>query len=131
MNTAYVPTLVFWEDSSRPRVSHWNLPFWDDPGLLVWYLWIFQVYRTFYKLDVKILAPVNHEQKNSVELNRLLLKFVLSCTVGIQESSCKENAKLNFLGTKWESKMSRKKIFQNFREPKIQNFDNHGATYVI
>ena len=56
---AYVPTLPFWEDSSLPPVSHWNLPFWDDPGLLVRYLWIFQVYHTFYKLEVKILAAFN------------------------------------------------------------------------
>ena len=45
--------------------------------------------------------------KSSVELNRLLLKFVLLCqvfvnlycNVGIQESSRKYNAKFNFLGT--------------------------------
>ena len=68
--------------------------------------------------------------KSSVELNKLLLKFVLLC-LGIQESSRKDNAKFNFLGTIWESNMSWKKIFQDFREPKIQNFGNHGATYVI
>ena len=55
--------LPFWEDSSRPPVSHWSIPFWDDPGLLVRYLWIFQIYHTFYKLDVKILAAIN-EFKN-------------------------------------------------------------------
>ena len=68
--------------------------------------------------------------KSSVELNKLLLKFVLLC-LGIQESSRKDNAKFNFLGIIWESNMSWKKIFQDFREPKIQNFGNHGATYVI
>ena len=70
--------------------------------------------------------------KSSVELNRLLLKSVLLCQVGIRkESSRKDNAKFNFLGRIWESKMSWKKIFKDFREPKIQNFGNHGATYVI
>ena len=70
--------------------------------------------------------------KSSVELNRLLWKFVLLCQVGIvMLNSRKENAKFNFLETIWESKMSWKKIFQDFREPKIQKFVNHGATYVI
>ena len=69
--------------------------------------------------------------KRSVKLNILLLKFVLLCQVGIQESSRKDNAKFNFEGTVWDSKMSWKKIFQNFREPKIQNFGNHGAINVI
>ena len=48
--------LPFWEDSSCPPVSSWNLLFWDDLGLIVWYWLIFQVDHTFYKLDVKILA---------------------------------------------------------------------------
>ena len=69
--------------------------------------------------------------KSSVELNRLLLKFVLLCQVGIQENSRKDNEKFNFLGTIWQSEMSWKKIFQDLREPKIQKFGNHGATYVI
>ena len=51
--------LPFWEDSSRRLVSYWNRSFWDEPGLLVRYLWIFQVHNTFYKFDVKILAPIN------------------------------------------------------------------------
>ena len=67
-----------------------------------------------------------------MELNRLLWKFLLLCQVGIvMSNSCKENAKFNFLETICESKMSWKKIFQDFREPKIQTFVNHGATYVI
>ena len=70
--------------------------------------------------------------KSSVELNRLLLKSVLLCQVGIgKESSRKDNAKFNFLGRIWESKMSWKKIFKDLRERKIQNFGSHGATYVI
>ena len=51
--------LPFWEESSRPCGPSWNLPFWDDSGLNVRYLWIFQVDHTFYKLDVKILAAIN------------------------------------------------------------------------
>ena len=51
--------LPLWEHSCSPPVSHWHIPFWDDPGLLVKYLWILQVYHTFYKLDVKILAAIN------------------------------------------------------------------------
>ena len=67
-----------------------------------------------------------------MELNRLLWKFVLLCQLGIvMSNSCKENAKFNFLETICESKMFWKKIFQDFREPKIQKFVNHGATYVI
>ena len=47
------------EGSARPPVYYWNLTFWDDPGLNVRYLWIFQVDHIFYKLDVKILATSN------------------------------------------------------------------------
>ena len=54
--------LPIWEDSSRPPVSHWNLLFWDDSALLVRYSWIFHVYHTFYKLEVKILAAINEIQ---------------------------------------------------------------------
>ena len=46
----------------------------------------------------------------------------------IQESSREDKAKLNFLGVIWESKRSWRADFQAFREPKIQNFGNHGAT---
>ena len=35
--------------------------------------------------------------KSAVELNILLLKFVLLCQVDIQESSLEEDAKLKFL----------------------------------
>ena len=42
--------------------------------------------------------------KSTVELNRLLLKFLLLCYVDIQESSCKGNAKFNFLGIIWQSR---------------------------
>ena len=51
--------LPCWEDSSRPPSPSWNPSLWDDPGLNVRYLWIFQVDHTFYKLDVKILAANN------------------------------------------------------------------------
>ena len=30
-----------------PLFNSWNLPFWDDPGLYVRYLWIFQINHTF------------------------------------------------------------------------------------
>ena len=70
--------------------------------------------------------------KSAVELNRLLLKLVLLRQVDIQESSCRKgNAKFNFPGIIWEKKMSWRVIFQYFREPKIQNCGNRGATYVI
>ena len=39
--------------------------------------------------------------KGAVDLNRLLLKFVLLCHVDIRESSREENAKFNFLGIIW------------------------------
>ena len=42
--------------------------------------------------------------KRAVELDRLLLKFVLLCQVDIQESSREHNAKFNFLGIIQESK---------------------------
>ena len=132
----------------RPPVSSWNLLFWDDPGLNVKHLWIFQVDHTFYKLHVKILATSNkitcvhcswppclswavdlcqqkhlakevrrislrintvwnfESIKSAVELNRLLLKLVLLYQVHIQESSCEDNTKLNFLVIIWESKRS-------------------------
>ena len=41
-----------------------------------------------------------------MELNRLLLKFVLLCQVDIKESSGEDNAKFNFLEIIWESKVS-------------------------
>ena len=49
-----------------------------------------------------------------MELNRLLLKFVLLCQVDTHENFCEENAKFTFLGIIWESE--------------IQNFDNYDAT---
>ena len=67
--------------------------------------------------------------KINVELNILLLKFVLLCHVDVQESSRKDNAKFYFLGVIWESKTSWRVIFQNFSEPEIQNLGNHGTTY--
>ena len=51
--------LPFWKDTSHPPGPSWNLPFWDDPGLNVRYLWIFQVDHTFYKLDMEILTANN------------------------------------------------------------------------
>ena len=55
--------------------------------------------------------------KTAVELNILLLKFLMLCQVDTQKSSRKENAKFNFLCTGWESKRS----WKAFRKPKIQN----------
>ena len=69
--------------------------------------------------------------KSPVELNKLLLKFLLLYFVDIQESSHKDNAKFNFLGIILESKRSWTAHFQAFREPKIQNFGNHVATSKI
>ena len=57
-----------------------------------------------------------------------IIKILLLCQVGIQESSCEDNAKLNSLGVIWESKRSWRAHFQAFGEPKIQNFPKHGAT---
>ena len=70
--------------------------------------------------------------KGAVDLNRLLLKFVLLCHVDIRESSREENAKFNFLGIIWESKRSKRVLFAGFREPKIQYFPSgiHNATMV-
>ena len=50
--------LPFWEDRSCAPGPSWNL-FWDDPGLNVRYLWIFQFDHIFYKLGVKIFATNN------------------------------------------------------------------------
>ena len=47
----------------------------------------------------------------------------------IQESSCKDIAKFRFLVVIWQSKMSWREHFQAFKEPYIQNFGNHGATF--
>ena len=44
--------------------------------------------------------------KSAAELNTLLLNFLLLFHVDIQESSCVDNAKFNFLGIIWESKRS-------------------------
>ena len=52
--------------------------------------------------------------KRAMELNRLLLKFVLLCQVDIHENFREENAKFTFLGIICESE--------------IQNFDNYDAT---
>ena len=69
--------------------------------------------------------------KSAVELNRLLVKFVLLCQVNIHERSREDNAKFNFLGIIWESKRSGRGHFQVCREPKIQNFGNHVASSEI
>ena len=44
--------------------------------------------------------------KSVVELNRLLLKFLLLCHGVIQKGYCGGKAKFNFLGIIWESKRS-------------------------
>ena len=66
--------------------------------------------------------------KSAVELNILLLKFVLLCLVDIQESFREDNAKFNVLGIIWESKGPPECIFQAFKEHKIQNLGNRGVT---
>ena len=53
--------------------------------------------------------------KSGVELNRLFLKFVL-CQVDIQENYSEDNAKFNFLGIIWESKMSWRVHFSDFQK---------------
>ena len=56
--------------------------------------------------------------KSVVELNRLLLKFLLLCHgVVIQKGYCGDKAKFNFLGIIWESKKVVEDSF--FRSPKI------------
>ena len=57
-----------------------------------------------------------------------MIRILLLCLVDTEESFRNDNAKLNFLGVIWESKRSWRVHFQPFREPKIQNFGNHGAT---
>ena len=57
-----------------------------------------------------------------MELNRLLLKCLLSSHVVIQESYCKDIAKFNFLEIIWRVKCPGGFIFQAFSEPKIQCF---------
>ena len=49
-----------------------------------------------------------------------IIKILSLCFVDIQESSRE--------GVIWESKRSWRAHFQAFREPKIQDFGNHGAT---
>ena len=55
--------------------------------------------------------------KSVVELNRLLLKFLLLCHGVIQKGYCGDKAKFNFLGIIWESKKVVEDSF--FRSPKI------------
>ena len=50
--------LLFWEDSSHPPVSSWDLPLWDGPGLNARHLWIFQVNHIFCKLVWKLWLVV-------------------------------------------------------------------------
>ena len=45
--------------------------------------------------------------------------------------SREDNAKFNFLGIISENKSFWRVNFQAFREPKIQNFGNHGATFGV
>ena len=53
--------------------------------------------------------------KNPVELNRLLLKFLLLCYEDFQESSRKNNAKFKLLGIIWENKRSWRFYFVGFQ----------------
>ena len=55
----------------------------------------------------------------AVELNWLLVKFLLLCQVDIQKSSPEDNAKFNFLGIIWESKNTPTAYFSGFRGPNI------------
>ena len=56
--------------------------------------------------------------KSVVELNRLLLKFLLLCHGVIQKGYCGDKAKFNFRRVKGPGRF----IFQAFKESKIQNF---------
>ena len=53
--------------------------------------------------------------KSVVELNRLLLKFLLLCHSVIQKGYCGDKAKSNFLGIIWEGKRSWKIHFSGFQ----------------
>lgn len=102
---AYVSTLPFWMDSSRPPVSSWNLPFWNYPGLNLRSSWILQVDHNFYKLDIKILAASNkirsvhcptllsHEQYRSVSTK---VRIVLAQAKEAPGPSFRINAIRNF-----------------------------------
>ena len=58
------------------------------------------------KMSLRInIVYIFSTMKSAVELNKLLLKFLL-CHMYIQESSCKDSARFNFLGITWESKRS-------------------------
>ena len=61
--------------------------------------------------------------KKAVDLNRLLLKFVLSCYVDIHESFREKNSKCNFLGIVWESKWSWRVHFAGFQRALNPKFD--------
>ena len=52
--------------------------------------------------------------KSDMELNKLLLKFIL-CQVGIQESSHEDNANFNFLGIICQGKRSWRARFSDFQ----------------
>ena len=67
--------------------------------------------------------------KSSVELNSLLWKFVLSG--GYSRKFPQRQCKIQLSGDNLREQNVLEKDFQDFREPKIQNFGNHGATYVI
>ena len=61
--------------------------------------------------------------KSAVQLNRLILKFLSFCHVGIHESSCEGNAKINFLGIIWQRKHATKNhIFHLFGTRKYRLF---------
>ena len=67
--------------------------------------------------------------KSVLELNRLtIIEIPIVMLSDIQERSRKDHANFDILGIIWESKRSWRVHFQAFRGPKIQNFDNHGAT---
>ena len=68
--------------------------------------------------------------KSVVELNRLLLKFLLLCHGVIQKGYCGDKAKFNFLGIIWESERSWKRwLTQFFRISKILKFKTFWVHY--
>ena len=56
--------------------------------------------------ETKEVSATSLRSKSAVNLDRLLLTFLLLCQVDIHESSLEGNTKFNFLGIFWESKRS-------------------------
>ena len=60
--------------------------------------------------------------KSVVELNRLLLKFLLLCYGVIQKGFCEDKTKFNFLGIIRRVRDPGRFIFQALKESEIQTF---------